>query len=33
LIKNNVEEKIIKDIFGGNAKRFFETHLPPKGRI
>ena len=33
LLKKNIEEKIIKDIFGDNAKRFFETHLPSKGRI
>lgn len=33
LLKNNIEEKIIKDIFSGNAKRFFAKHLPPKGRI
>lgn len=33
LIQRNVDEKIIKDIFSGNAKRFFETNLPPKGRI
>ena len=33
LIKNGIEEKIIKDIFSGNAKRFFENSLPPKGRI
>ena len=33
LIKNGINEKIIKDIFSGNAKSFFENHLPPKGRI
>lgn len=33
LIKKGINEKIIKDIFCGNAKRFFENRLPPKGRI
>ncbi len=33
LIKNGINEKIIKDIFSGNAKSFFENRLPPKGRI
>ena len=33
LLQKNVDEKIIKDIFCGNAKRFFEKMLPSKGRI
>ena len=33
LINRNIDEKIIKDIFSGNAKRFFNKYLPPKGRI
>ncbi|MBE6571865.1 MAG: hypothetical protein E7656_06435 [Ruminococcaceae bacterium] len=33
LLQKNIDEKIIKDIFIGNAKRFFEKTLPSKGRI